>query len=267
MIPDHEQRMNDMVDKASLKDVMPEFDEELQWQQLSPRLPMPARRIPIRVWAYAAAILLLVGIGSLRWYMSATGDPVATASNNQQPDTGANTAGTGWADTIEQPVNNTATSGTTAEATTVKKQNIQPRQNNPARRNTTGEVIHNGTPCPIEVRISQVMKCPNKEHKAISSCSTLEPDQSAELNYKERNTVAANCSLTIKEIEIRSIATGEVILLNSSSTPSTVQEVFSYITGEKKGDVLAGVFDHDCNKKKNKHSLRLNNSNGNLSIQ
>ncbi len=130
----------------------------------------------------------------------------------------------------------------------------------------TNDVIHNGTPCPIELRISQTIKCPNIGPKAISSSSTLEPDQSAQLNYKEKNTKEKNCSLTINEIEIKSIATGEVILLNSSSTPS-MQEVFRYLTFEKEGNILAGVFNNDCDKKNRKHNLRLNNRDGNLILE
>jgi hypothetical protein len=148
-----------------------------------------------------------------------------------------------------------------------KKHGIAHKSTTTIDAHTATGRIYNNTPCPIELRISQMMKCPNIQPKDISTSSTVEPDQSGQLNYKEKQGIAKNCSLTVKEIEIRSLATGETILLNSISIPATAQEVFSYITREKRGDVIAGVLNYDCDKKTRRHSLRLNNRDGNLIIE
>jgi hypothetical protein len=128
-------------------------------------------------------------------------------------------------------------------------------------------IICNGTPCPIEICINQTMRCPNIEPSTISSCSTLEPDHSGRLSYKAHDKIAKNCSLTVNEIEIKNIATGETILLTGNSTPATAQDVFSYITGQRKGDILTGMFSSDCDHNTQKHDLMLNNSYGDLILQ
>ncbi len=127
--------------------------------------------------------------------------------------------------------------------------------------------ICNNTPCPIQICINQTMKCPNNKPAAITTYSTLQPDQQGELDYKANNKIAKNCSLTIKDIEIKSIATGEMIILNENSTPATAQELFSYITRQKKGDILAGSFHKDCNNQVGEHGLVFDSKDGNWVMQ
>ena len=127
--------------------------------------------------------------------------------------------------------------------------------------------ICNNTPCPIQICINQTMKCPNNKPAAITTYSTLQPDQQGELDYKANNKIAKNCSLTIKDIEIKSIATGEMIILNENSSPATAQELFSYITRQKKGDILAGSFHKDCNNQVGEHGLVFDSQEGNWVMQ
>ena len=131
----------------------------------------------------------------------------------------------------------------------------------------SGQPICNSTPCPIEICISQTMKCPDVKPAEISSCSMIEPDQATRLSYKTHDKIARNCSLTTEEITITSIATGEAIILNGHSSPSTAQDLFKYISGEKKGDILAGVFHADCDNRNNERSLRFDNKSGNWTLQ
>ena len=129
------------------------------------------------------------------------------------------------------------------------------------------EVICNGTPCPIEICINQTMQCPDNKPKDISSCSLLEPEQSAKLSYKSHDKIAKNCSLTVEEITITSIATGEAIVLNEHSVPSTAKDLFSYINGEKKGEILAGMFHSDCDKQVNNRGLKFDSKTGNWILE
>ena len=270
MTPDFE-KMNERLEQASLNELMPDFDKEQEWMKISGQLHPQKKRILLRSWSYAAAILLLLAGGG--WFVFSLSGiySVQTVSQHNVPVT------------KDSAVENTAlVKDVPASPVPVpeldkhedaKKQNkdaVVIKKHRPGaaeRNNSTKDIICNGTPCPIQICISQTMRCPNVQPAAISSCSTLEPDQSGKLTYKEHDKIAKNCSLTVNEIEIRSIATGEVILLNANSTPSTAQEVFSYITGQKKGDVFAGVFNSDCNDKTKKHGLRLYNSYGNIIIQ
>jgi len=269
MIPDFEKRLKDKIDQASLKELMPEFDNEQEWMLLQQKLLLVKRKLLIPVWSYAAAILILCSVAGLTLYLSVNNRRQAHSSYISGPASNKVTKLLAVEDTnrVSKLSATDAYSVSKPALSAVKKTIVKHKEKNGTHEYLANEIIHNGTPCPIELRISQVMSCPNNQPKAISSSSTLEPDESGQLHYKENNTVGRNCSLTIKQIEIESVATGETILLNSISTPATAQEVFSYITREKRGDVLAGMFNSDCNKKGRKHSLRLDNRDGNLVIE
>lgn len=129
------------------------------------------------------------------------------------------------------------------------------------------EMICNSTACPIEICIVQTMKCSDGVTQPVSVCSVLEPDQSGHLHYKSFDKPTVDCNLAVEEIRIKRMTTGETIVLNGQSSPSTAQEFFDYITGERKGDILAGIFHSDCNNYCNDHSLCLDNTQGDLVIQ
>ena len=131
--------------------------------------------------------------------------------------------------------------------------------------NKTKGIICNGTPCPIEICITQTIKC-NGQPSTISTCSTLEPDQSGKLHYKTHDKIGKHCTMSIDEITIKTISTGETIVLNANSKPSTAQDFFKYITGQKKGGILAGVFHDNCNDDQD-CGLRFDNNFGDLILQ
>ena len=262
MIQDIEQQLNDELGKADIKDLLPDFDNEQAWAELSHKMQPKKKVMSLPVWRYAAAILLLITAGYLTRYFTESYSQIAVTDDKEN----RNEATSAKTDTAHNVVLDIAGPSTFAAATD-KKQPAHRKPTNTGRKFAANDVIYNGTPCPIELRISQTMRCPNHSPTPILSSSTLAPDKSAQLNYKESNTLGKDCSLTLKEIEIKSIATGEVILLNAKSSPSTAQEVFGYITREKEGRVLAGVFNRDCGKKNRKHNLRLDNSDGNLILE
>jgi len=95
----------------------------------------------------------------------------------------------------------------------------------------------------------------------------LEPDQSGKLHYTALNKISRHCKATIDEITITMISTGETIVLNDHSTPSTAQNFFNHITGKKKGEVYAGVFHSDCNNETDNCGLTFDSNYGNLILQ
>jgi hypothetical protein len=130
----------------------------------------------------------------------------------------------------------------------------------------TKEFICNGTACPLEICIIQKSSC--NSDRPLSSCSLVEPDQSGKLCYKAKDEqYYKNCALTVEEIRIKRVNTGETIVLNSGSSPLTAQDFIHYMTGEKRGNVVAGVFHDDCDNIYNSNSLIVDNSFGNLNFR
>jgi hypothetical protein len=128
------------------------------------------------------------------------------------------------------------------------------------------KIVCNGTACPIEICIVQSAKCKDREDAEISTCNTLEPDESGQLRYKTYDKTLANCTLTIEEIRITRLSTGETIVLNDS-TPVKAIDLFNYMTGKKKGDIVAGIFHTDCNNDNHSHDLTFDNKLGDLLLK
>jgi hypothetical protein len=274
MIPDFE-KINERMEQASLNEFMPGFNKEQEWLRLSSQLHPVKERKFTPMWSYAAAILLLLAGGSwLAIRLAGTHKPQIAAHKTINTPQNQIAVITPAKDVIpappvaksDNPANETEPNN--YKNTVAVKRHIPPHKTYKSFNKYPAKgFVCNNTPCPIQICINQTMHCPNIQPAAISSCSTLEPDQSGRLTYKAHDKIAKNCSLTVNEIKITSIATGETILLNASSTPSTAQDVFNYITGKEKGDILAGMFNSDCNHQTKKHDLRLNNSYGDLIIQ
>jgi hypothetical protein len=97
MEQDFEQQMRDKMDEASLKDLMPRFDKDEEWDQLSERLhPNRRRNIIPMMWSHAAAIVIGVTIG---WILlkntgkeSAGANEVARVINTTTPQAAPTTA-------------------------------------------------------------------------------------------------------------------------------------------------------------------------------
>ena len=129
--------------------------------------------------------------------------------------------------------------------------------------------ICNGTACPLEICITQSVKCHDGKPAAYSTCSTLEPDESGQIGLKMFGKMGQNCDLTVQEIKITLVSTGETIILNESSQPATAQDVYNYITGKTRGTTLAaGEFHSDCRNDGMGHTLKFDNNNyGHLILQ
>ncbi len=152
--------------------------------------------------------------------------------------------------------------GFSAKKKAYKNDNKERSENDKAK-----EFVCNSTPCPIEICIVQSVKCQNGKPAIISTCSTIAPDESGQLRYRAASKLDKNCKLTIQEITIKRISTGETIVLTANSKPATAQDVFNYITGQKTGDITAGIFHSDCANRDNEDGITLDNKFGDLRLQ
>lgn len=251
MKPGTEQEMRNELENASAADVWPGYNSGNEWMELNSRMPR-GRKIKLWPWAAAAGIAAMGVFIFLYNQNTEISTPAAVSASPAWLHIPADSAPSSMAEVSTQMVQGTV-------AATRKMHNVPSKP--------IASEIYNGTPCPIAVRINQVKNCPNVRPEPISSSSTLQPDGTAQLTYEDHETVPSNCSVTVKEIEIKSITTGDVILLNASSTPSTVQEAFRIMTREREGKILAGAFEHDCRKREKKLNLELENSRGRITLQ
>ena len=291
MLPEYNESLNKRMEQASLRELMPGFDAEAEWMQLSHRLhPLQSRKQSYS-WAYAAAILLLVGSAVLlKFSPFGTGTRApALAENNVQNST--NYTVPDWRASLTPaaapapvsydngvymaPLDSTKNYGKEPRkfkrapyCQNTKRQPILIRTEQLLANNNSKQFFCNGTPCPLQICILQTQQCPLKPATEVATCSTLEPDQSGQLKYKVNNKKRAkHCKVTIDEITITRITTGETIVLNADSKPATASEMFSYLTGEKEGDLLTGIFQNDCDNKTGSQSLKLDNNFGSFIIE
>lgn len=120
------------------------------------------------------------------------------------------------------------------------------------------EAICNNTQCALEICIRQALGCGNAKGNTIAYCSFLEPDESGMLHYQAFDNNAKDCKAVVQEIKIRRVSTGEQIVLDDK-TDVTAQDFFDYMTGEKTGDVVAGIFETDCNNYCSDQHIKLDN--------
>lgn len=269
-------------------------NEDAAWERFRERTrEQEGRKIPLPGkyrWLKVAAVLLIVAGSGWSIYYNSIDANEANPAIAQQVSTPpvnmllpeATPAPTAAPENAEQLADNT----TTAAAPDAKSKNIpaanlksnipsagngkkflnvayEPTMNN--RR--TKEYICNATPCPLEICIIQKVKCHDGEWEPVSTCSILEPDRSGQLHYKAFDQITRNCNTDIEEIRIKRVSTGETIVLNAHSKPATAQDFFSYITGDKKGDIVAGMFHKDCNNHSDDCGLVFNNDYGSIILQ
>ncbi len=307
MRPGFNESLNDKMEQVPLKGLMPGFDQDVEWAKLSGKLHPPKlspKKVieTQRVIGYAAAVafFILCGIG-ITWLTKPGGTNSTVVA---MADTGSN-AMHDWIKSVvitqEEPAPATQPKETPAQpkpapvvtqpkaaqpsapkadatvaiqqakvnatATAAKRAYDKKRLGELFDYYRTKEFICNGTPCPLQICILQTIKCKNDAPAAIATCSTLEPDQSGQLKYKGNNLLAHDCNVSIDEIRITRVNTGETIVLDANSKPSTAQDMFDYITGEKEGDLLTGIFHTDCNKNNSSQNLTIDKSYGNVVIK
>lgn len=299
MIPGFDKSLKEKMEGAVLVELMPAFSRDEEWARLARKLnPAPVRTYK-KTWAIAAGLLLVALCGGVYMWsvqrpgneLAATAAPVnvttTTAPVNAPapvpPASKASIATALPAEKAERKTTVPATPASHSEPQKYKAKNVYlvqqtsrkplPQQPHYNRQRMDGlfeyyhtkEFICNGTTCPLQICILQTIKCANGAPSAVATCSTLEPDQAGQLKYKINNT--HDCNASIDEIRITRVNTGESIVLNSESKPSTAQDLFDYITGEKEGDLLTGIFDTDCNKTTGTQNLTIDKGYGNFIIK
>jgi hypothetical protein len=238
------------------------------WTRLSQRMnkSQPVQRVIFLPYflRVAAMLLLFVGIGWLV-YSVKTKDNKHVVSNQDMHDdiTPAIPERTITEQksnvSIDEPIKPSVNNMLTVSYADNKKKSTAIRTEDCSAR----KFACNSTPCPLEICIIQRSTCQNMPF-SISNCSRIEPDQAGQLCYKPtEDKVYENCALQVEEIRIKRVTTGETIVLDAHSSPVTAQEFFHYMTGEKKGDIVAGVFDTECNDDNNR-GLSIDNYSGNL---
>jgi hypothetical protein len=266
------------------KEVQPDvsIDVEEAWAKFQKQVEKPNNR-PLIVpfyrsteWLKIAAILILLAGGGLLAYLLAqknTADITEVVANNEElikqdhnsvliTDTQARPENDQQQITnkelIKEPVNNLIATNTLVVDKKSKKSVLADDCN-------TKKFACNSTPCPIEICIIQKGHCNGGKPLPIFNCSIIQPDEAGRLCYGGVDEkFYEDCAIAIQEIRIKRISTGETIVLDQQSSPLTAQEVFSYISGQKKGDIIAGVFQNDCNDEPGQHSLTIENQYGSL---
>lgn len=267
-------------------------DEHAAWARFEQRIQRKGGKTinmpsPYKWVKIAASIILLVGCAILAYYMNNNNEqdktmayhPAEAPVNKVFPGKKADT-NMPVAEHPTEVINNDATGSVTAtnikpaakqkDMAVKEKQRFMKQEFHDPLQNgyhRTKEFICNATPCPLEICIIQRVKCPDGEPSAISTCSVLEPDESGQLRYKAFDKITKNCNATIDEIRIRQVNTGETIVLNADSKPATAEDFFSYITGQKKGNILAGIFQSDCDNQSDNCGLTFDNNFGRLILQ
>lgn len=258
------------MDEAKLSELMPGFDKEMEWSRLHAKLHIPAsKKIPI--WKIAAAVLLFITSGIVVAVMnqSAYTTSIATASSSNSP--------TNWAEGIlpalpEQNIP-TESNGKQRDRIIVKMADASRKGyiTDTARiiqgMRRSGEFVCNSTPCPIEICITQTLRCKEQVPSAVKSCSVLDPDQARQLRFNNPQTMNRNCNVSVSEISIERVATGEMIVLNDNSRPSTAQELFNCLTGNMECNLLAGIFKTDCNNHQRPDKLKIERDAGSIILE
>lgn len=256
-------KLQERMEGASREDLFPEFDRDAGWQQLNSRL-RPARPV-WRKWAIAAGVALLLTAGGAALMLHETpATPDVVLQQEAAKPTEMVTAPPEQQPTIaEAPAATTTTERQIPKPPATRDYATQPVGD----YHRSKEFVCNSTPCPLEICIIQTIKCTDGHHRAVSTCSILEPDQARQVHFKAPEVAGPNCQVTVDEIRIKRVSTGETIVLTSESTPSTAQDLFNCLMGKDKCELMAGVFNNDCNNQERPHSLRIENNYGNLTFQ
>lgn len=262
---------NERMEEAKLSELMPGFDKEMEWNKLHAQLQgVPARKLPD--WKIAAAIMLLVASGAV---VALLNKDISNSSNNTATisDTPSNWA-KGVLPAMPTPPSYATAGNKERDRIIVKIADAtvkQPNTTDTARIlqgiRRSGEFVCNSTPCPIEICITQTLRCKELAPSAVKSCSVLDPDQARQLRFNNPNTTTRNCNVSVSEISIERVATGEMIVLNDNSRPSTAQELFNCLTGNMECSMLAGIFKTDCNNHQRPDKLKIEKDAGSIILE
>lgn len=70
MAGEFEKMMNEKMDSASVHDVLPKFDKDATWDELSGMLPEKKKRILPLWWTHAAAVVAGLLVGGMLWHFA-----------------------------------------------------------------------------------------------------------------------------------------------------------------------------------------------------
>lgn len=252
---------------ATLDELYPGFDKEAEWERLADKMkgkPKVVRTFPI--YRVAAAIALLCGIGGyLLWQNGNRAtelQPVVSMENSIPEVAPVKAREAKESITLKQPVaahvKRYGSNGGNSNSVSATPQAPMAQATGP---------ICNGTTCPLEICISQTMRCASGRQAEISDCRTLEPDQSGRLQLKGAAEIEKDCHLTVDEIRITRVNTGETIILNSASHPASADDVLACLTGKTDCSMMAGIFERDCNNNDLEGKLKIDARGGDVIIR
>ncbi len=256
--------LNSRMEEAGIRELMPEFDKDAMWHQISSRMPQKKRITP---WPrLAAACILLVTGGISVWLLvsdnidSSLSGRVATKQDNWR--TGVLPE---WPKERKNIIHTSEKDKVIVTTGDKRQQSTNERNKYIASLQRSGEFVCNSTPCPLEICITQIMKCADGTASAITSCSTVDPDQARQMRFN--NNGGSDCSVTIDEIRIKRVNTGETIVLTGDSEPSTARELFDCLTGNADCNLLAGVFNNNCDNEHGPLELKIEKEGGSLILE
>ncbi len=257
--------LSQKLESATPQEVMPGFDVDAGWATLNSRLH---KRISfsLRSWAVAASVALLLSFGAVwLYYISSQNTNTTLSLNNSN-----------WSTQFSQSI--PLPSNEEASVTVATRQSEIPDEiptyfasgihlnGNHNSFNRSQEFVCNGTSCPLEICIIQTIHCLDEQPRAVATCNVIEPDQARQLHFKAPEKQAVDCKVTVNEIRIRRVSTGETIVLNAETKPATAQELFNCLMGDANCELLAGLFNADCNNLDIPNYLKVENNFGNLTF-
>ena len=267
MTKDDSRYLRERIDDAGLQELFPGFDKEAEWDRLSGKLKKNNYTFPARNWLRAAAtILLLIGVGGFVWLQgggskrgnnSNQATVVVALQKNKPIDSSNRRTGK------MEPKQKAAVLKLNHKKLHKRK---EPDQFLAINSIKATEPICNATKCAIEICIYQTIHCLDGQPSEIADCRTIEPDQSGQINYKMAGSADKGCRVTIDEIRIKKVSTGETIVINSGTNPASADELFRCFTGEKKCNMLAGIFKTDCNNDNYPREVTIGSQYGDIII-
>jgi len=256
--------LNSRMEEAGIRELMPGFDKEAMWQQINSRMQHKKRVV---LWPRLAAACLLVVLCAVPvWLLTKSADKKTIADGiaikhefwhmGVLPEWSNNTISVVHAGDKDKVM---ITPGNKQQNTVHDSSLLL------ASLHRSGEFVCNSTPCPLEICITQIMKCADGTASAITSCSTVDPDQARQMRFN--NNKGSDCSVTIDEIRIKRVNTGETIVLTGDSEPSTARELFDCLTGNADCNLLAGVFNNNCDNEHGPLELKIEKEGGSLILE
>ncbi len=262
MLPEEQDIVNKLKG-VSLAELYPGFDKEREWALLNSKLKGNTRPLQMGRLKAAAAVLLLFICSGYAWYMlqpSGEQNSAAVVSN---------------ADTQKDEY----VASITGDTPPGKNSMLPQRQEKPkmsadgsgkSALNASAKAtdpICNGTDCALEICIYQTKKCGNDKPKELSDCRTLEPEQSGRLKYTPPEPDGKGCMVTVDELRITRVSTGESIVISADSGRVTPEEVLRCLTGEASCNMLAGMFEKDCSNELLQGKLKIDSRDGDVIIR